>query len=443
MTASSPLPARILIPVANPMHGRGADPARRGDARPASTASSRRSASSRCPRACRCPRARRAPGTPAGCSRRCSTTPPTARRSTRSCASAGTPPRASSRPRPSRRPTSSSSAGAARHPTGRDGNGTDGLLADDRRGRPRRRRATSRSSSSAARREIKRILVPVRGGPHAELAIRFADAIARHHDATVVVLHLVPPGITLAVRAQAERALAAFVKQHLHGQGEARPARGPQRPQRDPARGREGRPRGHGRVGGARRRRRRDVPVRGAARGDRRARQADRSSSSRPARRSARTTFDQLAARAETLAAADRAAEEARAVPARVERWFGESNFHHAEFADLRRLVQLKEKQGVTISLVLPTLDEEETIGPIVRRRCARWSVACRCSTRSSSSTPRRPTGPARSPRPRAPASSSTPTCCRATARSAARARRSGSRCTRRAATSSSGPTRT
>ena len=55
-------------------------------------------------------------------------------------------------------------------------------------------------------------------------------------------------------------------------------------------------------------------------------------------------------------------------MPARVERWFGESNFHHAEFADLRRLVQLKEKQGLTVSLVLPTLDEEETIGPIVRR---------------------------------------------------------------------------
>src|SRR5205814_2837596 len=81
-----------------------------------------------------------------------------------------------------------------------------------------------------------------------------------------------------------------------------------------------------------------------------------------------RPTVDQLAARAETLAAADRAAEEARAVPVRVERWFGESNFHHAEFADLRRLVTLKEKQKVTVSLVLPTLNEEETIGAIVRR---------------------------------------------------------------------------
>jgi nucleotide-binding universal stress UspA family protein len=68
---------------------------------------------------------------------------------------------------------------------------------------------------------IKRVLVPVRGGPHAELALHFADAIARHHDATVVVLHLVPPGITLAIRAQAERALAAFIKQHLQGRSEA------------------------------------------------------------------------------------------------------------------------------------------------------------------------------------------------------------------------------
>jgi glucosyl-3-phosphoglycerate synthase len=51
-----------------------------------------------------------------------------------------------------------------------------------------------------------------------------------------------------------------------------------------------------------------------------------------------------------------------------VERWFAESNFHHGEYRDLRRLVKLKEQQGLTVSLVLPTLDEEATIGPIVRR---------------------------------------------------------------------------
>ena len=59
----------------------------------------------------------------------------------------------------------------------------------------------------------------------------------------------------------------------------------------------------------------------------------------------------------------------AAAFPRRVDRWFAESNFHHSEFADLGRLVALKEKQGLTISAVLPTLNEAATIGAIVRQR--------------------------------------------------------------------------
>ena len=214
---------------------------------------------------------------------------------------------------------------------------------------------------------IQRVLVPVRGGPHAELALRFADAIAIHHDATVVVLHLVPPGVTLAVRAQAERALAAFIKQHITGRSEAVLREAP-----------------NVRNAILREAEKADLVVMGASASPGGADGESYLFGALPEAIAARakptvmvvktresierTTFDQLAARAETLAAADRAAEEARAVPVRVERWFGESNFHHAEFADLRRLVTLKEKQKLTISLVLPTLNEEETIGPIVRR---------------------------------------------------------------------------
>jgi nucleotide-binding universal stress UspA family protein len=216
--------------------------------------------------------------------------------------------------------------------------------------------------------EIRRIIVPVRGGPHAELAIRYADAIARRHDALVSVLHFVPPGITLAVRAQAEHALAQFLRQHLRG-GKA-----------------EGVVREAANVRNAilREAEKADLVVMGAsatpagADGEAYLFGALPEAIAARARPTVvvvktretigRQTFEQLATHAETLAAADRAAEEARAVPARVERWFGEANFHHAEFADLRRLVQLKEKQGLTVSLVLPTLDEEETIGPIVRR---------------------------------------------------------------------------
>lgn len=216
-------------------------------------------------------------------------------------------------------------------------------------------------------RTIRRVLVPVRGGPHAELALRFADAIARHHDATVVVLHLVPPGITMAVRAQAEHALAAFIKQHVKGRGEALLKEAP-----------------NVRNAILREAERSDLVVMGAsasvagANGETYLFGALPEAIAARAKPSVvvvktrdpieRSTFDRLASRAETLAAADRAAEEARAIPAKVERWFGESNFHHAEFGDLRRLVALKEKQGVTVSLVLPTLNEEETVGPIVRR---------------------------------------------------------------------------
>jgi len=215
--------------------------------------------------------------------------------------------------------------------------------------------------------EIKRILVPVRGGPHAELALTFADAIGTYHGATVSVLHVVPPGITKAVRAQAERALAAFVKQHVHGAAEpiVREA-------------------ANVRTAILREAERADLVVVGASASPAEGGPDAHLFGSLPEAIATRArptvvvvktretigllTFEKLAERAETLAAADRAAEEARAVPTRVERWFGESNFHHAEFADLRRLVQLKEKQGLTISLVLPTLNEEETIGPIVAR---------------------------------------------------------------------------
>jgi glucosyl-3-phosphoglycerate synthase len=49
-----------------------------------------------------------------------------------------------------------------------------------------------------------------------------------------------------------------------------------------------------------------------------------------------------------------------------VDKWFAENTFHSTEFADLEHLVELKREQGVTISLGLPALNEEETIGRII-----------------------------------------------------------------------------
>lgn len=51
----------------------------------------------------------------------------------------------------------------------------------------------------------------------------------------------------------------------------------------------------------------------------------------------------------------------------KVDRWFAESTFHHSEFADLKALLALKEKQGVTISVGLPALNEEDTVGHVIQ----------------------------------------------------------------------------
>lgn len=45
------------------------------------------------------------------------------------------------------------------------------------------------------------------------------------------------------------------------------------------------------------------------------------------------------------------------------EKWLAERTFHHSTFWDIKRLVEEKQRQGLTISLCLPTLNEEKTIG--------------------------------------------------------------------------------
>jgi len=45
------------------------------------------------------------------------------------------------------------------------------------------------------------------------------------------------------------------------------------------------------------------------------------------------------------------------------EKWLARNTFHHGEFWDIIKLVEEKEKKGMTISLCIPTLNEEKTIG--------------------------------------------------------------------------------
>ncbi len=56
----------------------------------------------------------------------------------------------------------------------------------------------------------------------------------------------------------------------------------------------------------------------------------------------------------------------AGAISLLVDKWFAQNTFQADEFADLDQLMELKQAQGVTISLALPALNEEATIGHII-----------------------------------------------------------------------------
>jgi glucosyl-3-phosphoglycerate synthase len=46
-----------------------------------------------------------------------------------------------------------------------------------------------------------------------------------------------------------------------------------------------------------------------------------------------------------------------------IDAWLKSNTFHHSQFRDLAALVEEKEKRGLSISLCIPTLNEEATIG--------------------------------------------------------------------------------
>lgn len=49
-----------------------------------------------------------------------------------------------------------------------------------------------------------------------------------------------------------------------------------------------------------------------------------------------------------------------------VDKWFAENTYHSREFADLERMVALKNSQRLRISLGLPALNEEKTVGKVI-----------------------------------------------------------------------------
>jgi glucosyl-3-phosphoglycerate synthase len=50
-----------------------------------------------------------------------------------------------------------------------------------------------------------------------------------------------------------------------------------------------------------------------------------------------------------------------------VDKWFAENTFRSSEFDNLQALIDRKEKQGLSISLAMPALNEEETVGNVIQ----------------------------------------------------------------------------
>ena len=213
------------------------------------------------------------------------------------------------------------------------------------------------------------ILVPVRGGPHAELAMRLARDLGKRFGAQVVVMHVVPKGIGERALVREQAALDRFVAEHRGRRkviGILREAASV-------------------RAAILRESNNHQLVVMGASANPSTMTPDGRflfgvvaeavASRAKPTVMVVKTKqelavslFDELRAAEGTLAAADAFVEDGRALPTVVDRWFAENTFHASEFRDVAKLVELKEKQGVTISLGLPALNEEKTIGLVIKR---------------------------------------------------------------------------
>lgn len=194
-----------------------------------------------------------------------------------------------------------------------------------------------------------KVLAPLRGGPSAELVLRLSLAVAHSTQAELTSLHILDPQTIRAARRDAPfvglaRVLASLpeVKQRQIEMGD------------DPGGAIVKAASGF------------DLVVMGAA-----ARPGGSAISlgdvtDRVLRES---TAPVMVVRTQRPLPPDLATETAgqTAISVLVDKWFAENTYHADEFAALDDLLDLKQRQEVTISLALPALNEEETVGNVIQ----------------------------------------------------------------------------
>jgi nucleotide-binding universal stress UspA family protein len=195
----------------------------------------------------------------------------------------------------------------------------------------------------------RRMLVPVRGGRYADLAAKVAIGWARAKGGSVTLLHVRTPGRRTPTLYQLlpERALDDRVDRLVTRTGDPAGVINEELAEHDAiAFGATGRKDQEDPLG----------PVGQAIVASARAAIIVRTA----------TPFSQNLALPLPTLPADRA-ERSKVVGEIVDKWFVQNTFTSSEFADLRRLLEAKERQNLRISVGLPTLNEEATVRKVIR----------------------------------------------------------------------------
>ena len=196
----------------------------------------------------------------------------------------------------------------------------------------------------------KRVLVPVRGGRYADLATRVAIAWARVQAGSVTLLHVRSPEAKRTptlYQLVGERALDERVERLVTRTGDPARVITEELAEHDGivfgATGRENAKDPLGPVGQA---------IVGAAR-------------AAVVVRTAVPVSPAFAPPATQLPHGR--VERSAAIGELVDAWFVRNTFSSSEFADLAKLVEAKRRQGLRVSVVLPTLNEEQTIRKVIQ----------------------------------------------------------------------------
>lgn len=199
---------------------------------------------------------------------------------------------------------------------------------------------------------IRRVLLPVRGGPHAALALRMAEAIAGQNNAVLTLLHIALSGWDMQRRAREHRYFEEVRRNVAYPNTEQV---GIESDAVEPTLLAQAA--------------RHDLVIMGAAARDENSPYLMGRIPERVAR-SLDCTVVVVKTRepvtAGTFHGQERDGGAGSDISLVVDRWFAENTFHSHEFRQIHYLIALKERQNRRISLAVPTLNEEKTVGKIV-----------------------------------------------------------------------------